>query len=60
MATLETPTKLRDLQRKLDERAKKEPKFRFYALDDKVYRDDVLSHAYALAKANAGRPVPTG
>src|SRR5260370_5721298 len=60
VGTLETPTKLRDLQRKLYERAKKEPKFRFYALYDKVYRDDVLAQAYALAKANAGAPGPDG
>src|SRR5205085_8831944 len=60
VGTLETPTKLRELQGKLYERAKKEPKFRFYALYDKVYRDDVLAHAYALAKANAGAPGPDG
>ncbi len=56
MATLETPAKLRELQRALYQRAKKEPKFRFYALYDKVYRPDVLAHAYALAKAS-GEPL---
>ena len=30
------------------------PSFRFYALYDKLYRDDVLAHAWRLAKANGG------
>ena len=60
MATLATPQKIRDLQQALYRRAKKEPTFRFYALYDKVYRKDVLGHAYALAKANAGAPGPDG
>jgi len=41
VATLATPTKLRELQRTLYQRAKKEPNFRAYAMYDKVYRMDV-------------------
>ena len=60
MATLVTPEKIRDLQRALYLRAKKDPKFRAYALYDKVYRKDVLVHAYALVRANRGAPGPDG
>jgi RNA-directed DNA polymerase len=54
--SLQTPEKIRTLQRKLYAKAKAEPAFRFYLLYDKVYRADILAHAYALAKANAGAP----
>jgi RNA-directed DNA polymerase len=52
--SLATPDKIRSLQRKLYLKAKQEPAFRFYQLYDKVYRADILAHAYALCKANGG------
>src|ERR1022692_488543 len=54
--SLETPIKIRMLQRKLYQKAKEEPDYRFYLLYDKIYREDILNHAYALAKANQGAP----
>jgi group II intron reverse transcriptase/maturase len=51
---LTTPENIRTLQRKLYRKAKQEPAFRFHALYDKVYRADILSHAYALVRANKG------
>jgi RNA-directed DNA polymerase len=51
---LETPEKIRELQRKLYQKAKQEKEYRFYLLYDKVYRMDILNHAYRLVKSNKG------
>ncbi len=51
---LTTPDTIRTLQRKLYSKAKQQPACRFHALYDKLYRADILSHAWWLVKANRG------
>jgi len=54
--SLKTPDLIRTLQRKLYGKAKAEPGYRFYLLYDKVWRADILRHAYNLARSNRGAP----
>src|ERR1700730_1696002 len=53
---LKAPEMIRALHRELYGQAKAEPAFRFYLLYDKICREDILRHAYALAHSNAGAP----
>ena len=56
MGNLSTPDSVRKLQRALYAKAKSEAGFRFYALYDKIYREDVLAHAFAQCRSNKGAP----
>ena len=56
MGNLATPASVQKLQRALHAKAKAEPGFRFYALYDKISREDILRHAYAQCRSNKGAP----
>jgi RNA-directed DNA polymerase len=56
LGNLVTPISVQKLRTALHAKAKEEPGFRFYALYDKIYRMDVLEHAYACCRANKGAP----
>ena len=56
MGNLTTPTSVQKLQTALHAKAKAEAGYRFYALYDKIYREDILGHAYAQCRSNDGAP----
>jgi RNA-directed DNA polymerase len=52
--SLPPPETVGKLQAALHAKAKEAPTYRFYALYDKLYRADVLDHAYRRCRANGG------
>ena len=56
MGNLSTPISVQKLQMALHAKAKTESGYRFYALYDKIYRADILAHAYAQCRSNKGAP----
>ena len=52
--SLQPPVWVGKLQTVLRAKAKASPSYRFYALYDKLYRHDVLAHAYERCQANGG------
>src|SRR6266446_1167956 len=56
LGNLATPKSVQKLQIALHAKAKAESGYRFYALYDKISRDDILAHAYAQCRSNRGAP----
>ena len=56
LGNLATPKSVQKLQSALHAKAKAEAGYRFYALYDKIYREDILAHAYAQCRTNKGAP----
>jgi len=56
LGDLATPASVQKLQTALHAKAKTEAGYRFYALYDKIYREDILAHAYAQCRSNKGAP----
>jgi RNA-directed DNA polymerase len=56
LGNLATPKSVQKLQTALHAKAKTEAGYRFYALYDKISREDILAHAYAQCRSNKGAP----
>jgi len=56
LGNLSTPKGVQKLQMALHAKAKAETGYRFYALYDKISRDDILAYAYAQCRSNKGAP----
>src|SRR5260370_229354 len=56
LGNLATPKRVQKLQMALHAKAKAEAGYRFYALYDKLSREDILAHAYAQCRSNKGAP----
>ena len=56
MGNLSTPDTVQKLQTALHAKAKSEAGYRFYALYDKMYRSDILFHAWNQCRSNKGAP----
>jgi RNA-directed DNA polymerase len=56
LGNLATPKSVQKLQTALHAKAKAEAGYRFYALYDKISRDDILAQAYAQCRSNKGAP----
>src|SRR6266478_3600854 len=56
LGNLATPKRVQKLQTALHAKAKTEADCRFYALYDKISREDILGHAYAQCRSNKGAP----
>jgi len=54
LGNLSTPKSVQKLQMALHAKAKTEAGYRFYALYDKIYREDILAHAYAQCRSKQG------
>jgi RNA-directed DNA polymerase len=60
LGNLSTPKSVQKLQMALQAKAKAEAGYRFYALYDKISREDILTHAFAQCRSNKGAPGTDG
>jgi RNA-directed DNA polymerase len=52
LGNLSTPNSVQKLQKALHAKAKAEAGYCFYALYDKISREDILAHAYGQCRSN--------